>query len=584
MAGPPGRLPRRSPRSNRPRRRNVRAEDLVGDARRDAREQLNRWAARPRRPAARPVRARLAGRAGRGRRSRPVSADAATLKEATPAATTTPHEPPRWLAELRARRLRWPLGPELDAERARIAAERDDAPPPATPGPAPRAGRPGAPLWRLVRFAEPVAPARAAGIEAALHAAGLLDAWAAPRPQPAPLPHWPVRGAGRLPGGVAASIVARTAGPWPTCWYRRSRPTCPQSGSGPSGVGRSGRTWSTLGRWRWPTVGRRRAGTPRASASAGSPNRAASTSARPPGPPAGSPGIADATAAGRARRQIADRRPGPAAIDRAACPLWQAAAEAVAAAHRAYMPRCATSTAQRSRCGPGRRRGHRERPRLDQALAERAVAAAALQSGRRRRSSPSTALDAVAPTPWTGSRSAGVRLDAAHPAASRAAAAEAGGAAARRDEAVDRSPAAEDAARRMPQPAPGEGRGALRTLRRASAAEADRVLADAAQTADEITVAERTPLPRPATAAAPPCRSGPAPAARVELGEQAVAAAVGEARHEAQRLRPYRHADLLGLMRCPTGLRWPRRRRPGRPNSIRRCPPCTRRSLPPHGN
>uniref|UniRef100_UPI000A5EF0AE SbcC/MukB-like Walker B domain-containing protein n=1 Tax=Nocardia acidivorans TaxID=404580 RepID=UPI000A5EF0AE len=40
-----------------------------------------------------------------------------------------------------------------------------------------RGDRPGAPLWRLVRFADHVAPEAAAGIEAALQAANLLDGW-----------------------------------------------------------------------------------------------------------------------------------------------------------------------------------------------------------------------------------------------------------------------------------------------------------------------------------------------------------------------------------------------------------------------
>jgi hypothetical protein len=68
----------------------------------------------------------------------------------------------------------------LDARREAIAAETDDAPPPVPwrgPG---RDGRPGAPLWRLVRFADHVSPAAAAGTEAALEAAGLLDAWVHP--------------------------------------------------------------------------------------------------------------------------------------------------------------------------------------------------------------------------------------------------------------------------------------------------------------------------------------------------------------------------------------------------------------------
>ncbi|MFD6095273.1 SbcC/MukB-like Walker B domain-containing protein [Nocardiopsis flavescens] len=66
------------------------------------------------------------------------------------------------------------------AERAEIAAERDDAPPADRARTASREGRPGAPLWRLVRFADGLDPARAAGIEGALDAAGLLTAWVHP--------------------------------------------------------------------------------------------------------------------------------------------------------------------------------------------------------------------------------------------------------------------------------------------------------------------------------------------------------------------------------------------------------------------
>ena len=65
-------------------------------------------------------------------------------------------------------------------ERDRIAAERDDAPlshPGRTAG---RPGRDGAPLWRLVRFADDVGEAQAAALEAALEATGMLDAWIAP--------------------------------------------------------------------------------------------------------------------------------------------------------------------------------------------------------------------------------------------------------------------------------------------------------------------------------------------------------------------------------------------------------------------
>ncbi|MEU6562493.1 TIGR02680 family protein [Nocardia nova] len=64
----------------------------------------------------------------------------------------------------------------LRAEHQVIAAEQDDAPPPAPGRGGARAELSGAPLWRLVRFADDVDAGRAAGIEAALHAAGLLDA------------------------------------------------------------------------------------------------------------------------------------------------------------------------------------------------------------------------------------------------------------------------------------------------------------------------------------------------------------------------------------------------------------------------
>ncbi|GAB2536327.1 SbcC/MukB-like Walker B domain-containing protein [Nocardia heshunensis] len=69
---------------------------------------------------------------------------------------------------------------ELRAERESVAAERDDAPPAFAARSDVRPDRPGAPLWRLVRFADQVGAAQAAGIEAALQATNLLDAWVCP--------------------------------------------------------------------------------------------------------------------------------------------------------------------------------------------------------------------------------------------------------------------------------------------------------------------------------------------------------------------------------------------------------------------
>ncbi|ASU59086.1 TIGR02680 family protein [Nocardiopsis dassonvillei] len=75
------------------------------------------------------------------------------------------------------------LGAEIDRltrERADIAAERDDAPPADALRTASREGRPGAPLWQLVRFADAVGDDEAAAVEGALYGAGLLTAWVHP--------------------------------------------------------------------------------------------------------------------------------------------------------------------------------------------------------------------------------------------------------------------------------------------------------------------------------------------------------------------------------------------------------------------
>ncbi len=65
----------------------------------------------------------------------------------------------------------------LRAEREAVAAEQDDAPPASDLRLARRDERPGAPLWRLVRFADGVGDAEAAAVEGALYGAGLLTAW-----------------------------------------------------------------------------------------------------------------------------------------------------------------------------------------------------------------------------------------------------------------------------------------------------------------------------------------------------------------------------------------------------------------------
>ncbi|QBJ98451.1 TIGR02680 family protein [Rhodococcus sp. ABRD24] len=66
---------------------------------------------------------------------------------------------------------------ELRADRDRVAGEHDDAPAEFASRTGDRSDLPGAPLWRLVRFADAVDPATAAGVESALAAANLLDGW-----------------------------------------------------------------------------------------------------------------------------------------------------------------------------------------------------------------------------------------------------------------------------------------------------------------------------------------------------------------------------------------------------------------------
>jgi len=65
----------------------------------------------------------------------------------------------------------------LAAEHARLSAHEDLVPEPLPFRTADRTGRPGAPLWALVDFADGLDGGQRAGLEGALEGAGLLDAW-----------------------------------------------------------------------------------------------------------------------------------------------------------------------------------------------------------------------------------------------------------------------------------------------------------------------------------------------------------------------------------------------------------------------
>lgn len=85
-------------------------------------------------------------------------------------------------AELTARRSGHAVrAGELEAEIERLQSGGHDAPPlPYTTEPGIRVDRPGAPLWKVTDFAADVRPEHRAGLEAALEAAGILDAWITP--------------------------------------------------------------------------------------------------------------------------------------------------------------------------------------------------------------------------------------------------------------------------------------------------------------------------------------------------------------------------------------------------------------------
>jgi len=69
----------------------------------------------------------------------------------------------------------------LEDERERLESGIDTVPPlPYTRAPDARNVRPGAPLWQLVDFRDSIPAQQRAGLEAALEATGLLDAWVSP--------------------------------------------------------------------------------------------------------------------------------------------------------------------------------------------------------------------------------------------------------------------------------------------------------------------------------------------------------------------------------------------------------------------
>ncbi|MFG2038920.1 TIGR02680 family protein [Dactylosporangium sp. NPDC048998] len=430
---------------------------------------------------------------------------------------------------------------DVAAERERIAAEQDDAPPPSTTRPARRDGRPGAPLWRLVRFADDVSEADAAGIEAALHAAGLLDAWLYPSAGDT---------AEALDAGVEDSYLSAGApvdGPSladvlvaETQEYVAAARIDAVLASVTLGDLSTRSGVDTTGRWA-QAHGAGRLSKGRCEY-IGATARAARRAAR----------LADCDRRLRALESDLTRLDGARAelldvidqADRAGKAL--PTLDRLQAAQRDH-DRAAAALAVR------REAAVEAAGRLDAAVAVRASAGVALQRAVAERSLPVAQLEAVAEAVTRFERT-GLRLEAAHQAAATAAdrSAEAGE---RHEEAVDRLAAARatasTAARRHLEK--DEER---RTLRDAIGAEAKQILAEVAKAGEDITIAEAA-LVAAREAYTETVQQRSAAQARVELGQQTVATALREARQDALRLRPYARPDLLGLIRCPTHLQWP---------------------------
>jgi uncharacterized protein (TIGR02680 family) len=423
-------------------------------------------------------------------------------------------------------------------ERERIAAERDDAPPLSVTRPAPRDGRPGAPLWRLVRFADGVPDTDAAGIEAALHAAGLLDAWLHPTgdhttsaldvgEQDAYL-----RAQDRVAGPSLADVLVPEAQDMVPAdrivAVLGSIALDGLVGVAPSGRWGQGAGVGRFAKERCEYIGATARAARRAARIADCVRRIAALDGELAAVGAERAGVAavleQVRAAGAALPALTGVHAAVRDLDRAAMAVKVRREAASAAAAR-----------------------------LDAAVAERAVALAAVRKAVAERALPVERLDDVSDAVDRFDR-VGTRLEAAYREVDTTAAA-AAQADDRHAEALARLDSAQAGAHAA-RVRHDEKAEELATLQAAIGAEAAAVLADVARTTEEIAIAESAlSAARSAHTAALQERS--AAAARVDLGADACTAATREAQHEALRLRPYAQPDLLTLIRCPTDRRWP---------------------------
>ncbi|MEU8004165.1 TIGR02680 family protein [Catellatospora sp. NPDC049111] len=441
---------------------------------------------------------------------------------------------------------------DLTAERDRITAEHDDAPPAWPTRTADRTGRPGAPLWRLVRFTDRLAVAEAASVEAALEASGILDAWIHPDAaltsaalstpdSDGYLLALPVglRPAGRtlddllvaeeqefVPAQVVEAVLASIA--------------VTDSITGPAGrvsVSTSGKFAQGI------VLGRAAKAVPEY---IGATARAARRAAR----------IAECD------RLIAQLSAETDDVDQARVRLGRTV-DAVQAAGRELPSPEPVHTALRqldlaaNTLKLRRESWLRAAAALDQAIAERAEAGKALRRAAAERHLPADRVDAVADA-VRRFESAAEQVPPARAAAARATVAVAQ-AQERHTEAADRCESARADAHEAAMRS-AEKTEELQTLTAAvDDADVRRVLTEVADTEQRVTEAEAK-LTAVREDLRQADRAQAAAAVRVDAAVHELQQARTEALREAARLRPFAHADLLGILRCPADLRWPAQR------------------------
>ncbi|MBV9093108.1 MAG: TIGR02680 family protein [Streptosporangiaceae bacterium] len=154
-------------------------------------------------------------------------------------------------AELSARRAaRAGRARELEGEIGRLRAGGHDAPPsPHTRAAGIRDDRPGAPLWKVTDFAPDLPEEHRAGLEAALEAAGILDAWITPDGNLVDGDVTMVSGLSPVPGPSCASVLI-PASDSDDAQARVLFPEAVRAVLSAIGLGGTDGTWvSTDGRW-----------------------------------------------------------------------------------------------------------------------------------------------------------------------------------------------------------------------------------------------------------------------------------------------------------------------------------------------